>query len=135
MYYVALISWPIWPQLLCNILNQPQLRKHLLLRHTLCANSHAGKAALRADADVLHDLLDAALLTVCNNLCCFQHPPLDLLGIFELGVFGCDYTKNDVFALGEEAQRLEAAGPGVVVFEKEGIVIEDGEEPFGNLLV
>lgn len=135
MCYVALLSWAIWPQLLRNILNQPQLCKHLLLRHAFCANGHAGKAALRADADVLHDLLDAALLTVCNNLCGFQHPPLDLLGIFELGVFGCNYTENDVFALGEEAQRLEAAGPGVVVFEKEGIVIEDGKEAFGNLLV
>lgn len=116
MYQIALLSWAIWPQLLRNILNQPQLSKHLLLRHALRTNSHAGKAALRADADVLHDLLDATLLTIRNDLGGFQDSLLDLLGIFELGIFGCDYTENDVFALGEEAQRLEAAGPGVVVF-------------------
>jgi hypothetical protein len=116
MYQVALLSWAIWPQLLCNILDQAQLSKHLLLRHALCANSYAGKAALRADADVLHDLLDATLLTICNDLGGFQDSLLDLLGIFELGIFGCDYTENDVLALGKETQRLEAAGPGVVVF-------------------
>lgn len=116
MHYFGLLSWAIWPQLLCNILNQPQLSKHLVLRHALRTNSHAGKAALRADADILHDLLDASLLAVCNDLGGFQDSLLDLLGIFELGIFGSDYSENDVFALGEEAQRLEAAGPGVVVF-------------------
>lgn len=90
---------------------------------------------MRADTNVLHNLFDAALLTVCNNLCGFQNSPLNLLGVFKLGIFSCDYTKDDVFALGKEAQRLEAAGPGVVIFEKECIVVEGGKEAFGDLLI
>jgi hypothetical protein len=74
-------------------------------------------------------------ITVYNDLCGFQDSLLDLLGIFELRVFGCDYAKNHILAFGEEAQRLEATRSGVVVFEKKRIVVEDGEEAFGNLLI
>ncbi|KAK1251693.1 hypothetical protein MKX07_007172 [Trichoderma sp. CBMAI-0711] len=88
------------PKLLCNVPHQPQLRKHLLLRHALGTNSHAGKTALRADANVLHDLLDAALLTVRNNLCSFQDAPLDLLRILESRVLGRHNAEDDVLALG-----------------------------------
>ena len=132
---VPYLSRPIRPKLLCNVSHQPQLRKHLLLRHALGTNSHAGKAALRANADVLHDLLDAALLTVCNDPCGFQDAPLDLLRILEGRVLGGHNAEDDVLALGQEAQGLEAAGPLIVVLEEEGVVVEDLEETLGNLFI
>lgn len=47
----------------------------------------------------------------------------DELGGLELGLLGGDDAEDDVLALGEVAEGLEAAGAGVVVLEEEGVVV------------
>jgi hypothetical protein len=57
------------PQLLCQILNELQLRKHPLLCHSFCSHSCTCKPTLRANADVFHRLLPRPALTPRNNFC------------------------------------------------------------------
>ena len=47
----------------------------------------------------------------------------DELRVLELGLLGGDDAEDDVLALGEVAEGLEAAGAGVVVLEEEGVVV------------
>lgn len=123
------------PDLLGNIVDKLELGKHLLLCHTLSTNSDTSETALGADANILESLLEAAALTVGDDLGGVENSVLDDLGVLELGLLGGDDTEDDVLVLGEETQGLETAGTRVVVLEEEGVVVECREELFGDLFV
>ncbi|KAI6775885.1 hypothetical protein HG530_002643 [Fusarium avenaceum] len=78
------------PDLLSNVVHELELSKHLILSHTLSTNSDTGEATLRADADILESLLEAATLTISDDLCGVEDTVLDDLGILELGLLGGD---------------------------------------------
>lgn len=111
------------PQLVGNVLDEPELGEHLLLRHALGADGHAGEAALGADADALHGLGLGDALALGDDGGGLLDAVADELGGLELGLLGGDNAEDDVLALGEMAEGLEAAGAGVVVLEEEGVVV------------
>src|SRR5713226_4480503 len=85
-----------------------------------------GKAALRAERELFERrefrrLVDAALDRV--------------LALQRAALRGDDPDHDVLVALGQEAQRLEAAGPLAVVFEEVAVVVALREHPFGNRLV
>jgi hypothetical protein len=123
------------PDLLSDIVDKLELGKHLVLSHTLSTNSDTSEAALRADANLLKSLLQTATLTISDDLGSVEHAVLDDLSILKLGFLGGDDSEDDVLVLREEAKGLETAGTRVVVLEEEGVVVEDGEELLGDLLV
>lgn len=123
------------PQFPGNITNQPELVKHLLLRHAIRADGDTGKPALRADANVGHGLGDAPALSAGDDPRGLAHAALDRLGVLEPRVLGGHDAQHDVLAPGQEAERLEPPGARVVVLEEEGVVVEGGEELLGDFFV
>ena len=55
--------------------------------------------------------------------------------VLELAGLGGDQAEHDLLALGDEPQRLEAAGPLVVVLEEEAVHVELREEHLGHEVV
>src|SRR5262245_45425267 len=104
------------PDLASGLDTQPELRPLLFLGEVV-AVVRAGEAALRADAQVLerHELrrlVDA--------------PLEDILG-FELRQLGGNQPEHHLLALGDVAQRLEAARALVVVLEEEAVDVDPRE--------
>src|SRR4051794_19663942 len=86
----------------------------------------AGEAALRAERELLdrcefRRLVDAAL---------------DVLDLLQRAGFRRDEAEHDdLIALGQEAERLEAAGARRVVFEEIAVVFHVAQQPLGDRLV
>lgn len=123
------------PQIVRNLLDEVELSKHFVLGHAVGANRDAGKSALRADADAVHDLLHCPALSASDHLGCFPHPGFDDLPVLQLRILGRHDAQHDILAAGEEAQRFKATGSRVVVFQEERVVVEGAEELLRNLLV
>src|SRR6266705_912024 len=84
-----------------------------------------GEPALRREAELLQRHEFARLLDA----------PLQLVLGLELAALGGDQAEHDQLALGDEAQRLEAAGAGVVVFEEEPVDRQLVEQRLGDEVV
>src|SRR5436190_18114399 len=105
--YSLLAIRSLAPHLVGHLDDPPQLGPLLILGEQI-ALLGGGKAALAGDAELLergvfHRLLDAAL---------------EIVLALELAALGGDDTEHDELALGQHAQRLEAAGAGIVVFHE-----------------
>src|SRR5690606_30465105 len=85
----------------------------------------AREAALRGEAQLLERDVSRRLVDA----------PLDLVLVLERSALRRDEAEHDLLAFRHEPQRLEAAGPLVVVLEEETVDIELVEEHVGDRLV
>src|SRR5690348_9665401 len=112
------------PDLVGGLDDQAELG-YLLVVGQRVALGGGGEAALPGQAelvqgDELGGLVDTALEVV--------------LGL-QLGALGGDQAEDDHLALGNEAERLEATGPFVVVLEEEPVHGQLGEQRLGHEVV
>src|SRR6266851_8844988 len=113
------------PHLFRDIDREPQLRPLLLLGEDIALFGR-GKAALRRYRELIqrHEL--ARLL----------QPPLDIVLILELASLrGDDADHDNLVAFRQIPQRLEAAGPLGIVFEKIAVVTGAGQHGLRNRLI
>ena len=90
----------------------------------LGTNSHSLKCLLLTLAHALSNPVRRA-----------QDSLLHLLLVLQLGKLGADNADDDVLVLGEELQRLEAAGTLGVVLEVESVHVQVAEELLSNDVV
>ena len=98
---------------------------HLVVVGELIALDGGRESALRRQAQLIERHIARRLVD----------PSPELILALELRTLGSDQSQNDLFALGHEPQRFEAAGTGVVVFEEEPVDLKLVEEGFGHVVV
>src|SRR3712207_2027471 len=77
-----------------------------------------GEAALRGQRQLLQRDVPRGLVDA----------PLEVVLVLQLGALGGDQAQDDALARRHEAQRLEAAGAGVVVLEEETVDLQARSE-------
>src|SRR5262249_39830826 len=87
--------------------------------------SHAAEAALRAERKLLERQIAARLVD----------PAAQQILRLDLRALGGDEAEHRDLALGDVAQRLEAAGAVAVVFEQQAVVIETAEQALGDRII
>src|SRR5208282_5231254 len=113
------------PNFVRELDDHPQFRPLLVLGERI-AFFRRGKSALRRQAKLIQRgkfgrLVDTAL---------------DVVLLFQLAALGGDKTQHDdLVALRQEPQRLEAARARGIVFEEIAVVVQLIEQNFGNRLV
>src|SRR5215831_5104543 len=107
----AAIGSPLAPDLAGGVDDEAQLGLFLFDRQRVAVDS-GGKPALRAKAELVERYV----------FCGFINAPLQLVLAFEPRALTGDEPQHHPFvAPGHKAQRLEPAGAGIVIFEKETV--------------
>src|SRR5215467_1002726 len=112
------------PDVLGNLDDQFELGNFLLVAEHV-ALDRGGEAALRRQAQLVQR----------HELRRLVDPALDRVRVFQLAPLGGHQAEHDHLAGRHEAQRLEAAGALVVVFEEEAVHGQFAEQRLGNEVV
>src|SRR5262245_51372944 len=124
---MVLESCRLSPNLPRHLHHQAELGDFISLRHTARASARhpAGEAALGRDRELFQR----------HETCRRVDPPLEVVLVFEPRGLGRNETEYYGLALGQEPQRLEAAGTRTVIFEEIGVDIYLIEQDIGDRLI